>query len=363
MIKLLHITATHLNPSGGVPVVLKELVEEQNKIEGFSTRVLSLSAPVKQMESLYFDELGDKTIIRYLSDYAPDIVILHSFYYLQYNKVVTLLKKENIPFYIEPHGSFGHAAMNKSKIKKFIANNTIFRSQIRNAMGYIFLNKEEKADSIYHKEADIIIPNGINDKKISQKNIQKTQNVNFYFIGRYDINHKGLDYLFDALDIIEQKKESSSFHFWGNGDNECLAYMHNRASQYHYVKIEISSPIYGSVKDELLEQYGPMILTSRYEGFPITVLEAWAYGNPCIVTLGTNVGEEIAINNLGWCVELSAESISNGIITAKKEFLLQKNNYAKRCKKYVADNYSWKKIASISYEQISAIIESKWRRK
>ena len=53
--KLLHITATHLKPDGGVPVVLKELVTEQNKINNFESRVISVVASVEEMHSPYFE--------------------------------------------------------------------------------------------------------------------------------------------------------------------------------------------------------------------------------------------------------------------------------------------------------------------
>lgn len=64
--KLLHITATHLNPAGGIPVVLKNLVEAQNQIKGFEARVLSLKAGTNNMHSSFFDILGNEKIKEYL---------------------------------------------------------------------------------------------------------------------------------------------------------------------------------------------------------------------------------------------------------------------------------------------------------
>ena len=55
--RILHITATHLDNAGGVPVVLRDLVNAQNKIEGFTARVLSINADISTIESKYFDFL------------------------------------------------------------------------------------------------------------------------------------------------------------------------------------------------------------------------------------------------------------------------------------------------------------------
>ena len=135
--KLLHVTATHLKPDGGVPVVLKNLVSEQNRIENFRVKVISLVAPVDEMDSPYFEYVGISNFEKKIDEFCPDLVILHSFYYIVYNHVVHILNKKNIRYYIEPHGSFGKAALNKSKIKKIIANNTVFKSQLSNAYGFI----------------------------------------------------------------------------------------------------------------------------------------------------------------------------------------------------------------------------------
>ena len=45
--------------------------------------------------------------------------------------------------------------------------------------------------------------------------------------------------------------------------------------------------LYEEKKEEFLNGCRIMVLTSRYEGFPMTVLEALSHGNPCIVTPGT----------------------------------------------------------------------------
>lgn len=353
--RLLHITATHLNPAGGVPVVLKNLVEEQNKITGFEARVLSLTAKVNNMDSIYFDILDKNTFKKYLEKYNPNVVILHSFFYMAYNNVVNELVKMKIPYFIEPHGSFGNAAMHKSHLKKIIANSTIFRKQIKCAKGFIFLNESELEDSIYRTKNDLIIPNGISIKDMNRQ-ITTTRKPFMYFIGRYDINHKGLDYLISALEILEARKKNFKVVFWGNGEDDAIAGLKEKISLFKHVEVEFNGPIFGEDKDKELEMCGPMLLTSRYEGFPMTILEAWKYGNPCLVTPGTNVYKEICKNKLGWGVDLNADSIANGIEKAIVDYEQDRNNYITRCKDYVAKNYTWSSIAVNSLDKIRKVV-------
>ena len=345
--KLLHVTSTHLKPDGGIPVVLKELVTAQNRIENVNALVISLVARVDDMNSDFFRYVSTDKFERFVLDFNPDFVILHSFYYLKYNKVVRVLTKHKILFFIEPHGSFGNAAMKKSKIKKYIANCTVFRKQLKNSFGYIFLNDSEKMDSVYRTDNDIVIPNGINS--FSLKKFNNTNNYNsIYYIGRYDINHKGIDYLMDALQIIDNEGCMIEVNMWGAGDEKSISYISNRIKNFQNLKVYCHDSIYGKEKASMLEQYGPMILTSRYEGFPMTVLEGWMYGNPCIVTPGTNVWDEVVNNNLGWGVELDALSIAHGIVQAVEMYKSNKNQYIENCKNYVLKNYSWDKIAEDS---------------
>lgn len=349
--KLLHVTATHLNPVGGIPVVLRDLVEAQNRIIGFEARVLSIRAGILQINSKYFDVLEKKTFKEYLELYKPDLVIFHSHYYFEYLALYKDLVKNNIPYYIEPHGSFGYEALKKSKVKKEIANRLIFKTFMEQAKGYIFLNDEEKAKSRFRTKFDLVIPNGIDPKKIVMNIIPKKEWF-FYYIGRFDITHKGLDFLFEALSNLDKKKKNIKLKLYGTGSVNEINYVNSRIKRFNFVKIVNCGPVYGELQNEVLEQSGIMILTSRYEGFPMTVLEGWKYGNPCIVTPGTNVSREAFDNKLGWRVELDPVSIGEIMLKASQEYSQHSKEYIVRCKNYVQDRYSWERIAELSYQSL-----------
>ena len=350
--RLLHITATHLNQAGGIPVVLEELVNAQNSIDGFYARVLSAKADTAEINSCYFDWLAGTDFDEYIEAFDPDVVIFHSHYYFEYIKLYRTLLKKRIPYYIEPHGSFGKAALLKSKHKKRIANMLVFCSYMKHANGFIFLNEREKQDAQFRTGNDLVIPNGIKKSEI-KKNVAFTEPWFFYYIGRFDMNHKGLDYLFDALDLLEDEGIKISFRFYGTGTDAEVDYINLRISKYKLLDVINCGPIYGIDQLETLEQCGIMVLTSRYEGFPMTVLEAWKYGNPCLVTEGTNVSDEIEKYKLGWKTKLNCYSIKNSIISAKDHYLLDRKQYVIRCKEYVSDNYSWDHIAELSLKLLN----------
>ena len=78
--RILHVTAIiSLDGKSGIPAVVKGLCEYQNKLNGIESRVLSLRARVDNVESPYFYYIGDCHYMQFLSDYNPDIVIIHDF--------------------------------------------------------------------------------------------------------------------------------------------------------------------------------------------------------------------------------------------------------------------------------------------
>ena len=361
--KILHVTTIGFqshNKNSGVPAVLKPLSDAQNIISNVESRVLS----IRYNEDEYFDTLRGKSMNDYLADYTPDIVVFHTFYYKEYIIFSRLLRRMKIPYVIEPHGSFGEQAMKKSCVKKWVANHTFFRSFLKGAKAFIYTNEGEKQTSIFQGGKSIVIPNGV-----VATDVQSTSNKGpgiekpiLYFLGRFSIHHKGIDYLLSALDILDKQKEKVVFYFYGVGSEEETNYINERIGNFHNVEAVIKGPIFGIDKKKALEEANILVLTSRYEGSPMTIFDALSYGNPCVVTPGTNVADELDANKVGWKTKLEPEEIAKTILRAREEYLLNPNMYIHKCKSYVLENYAWDKIASMSIIEYEKIIKQQYEK-
>lgn len=357
--KILHITASKLTPHSGIPAVLIGLSSEQNKIEGIQARVLSLTYPTDVVGLPFFDELNGSSIQDYLDHFTPDVAVFHSFYQIEFVKVARELKKRCIPFFLEVHGSFGSAAHKKNGLKKWLSDVTIFRTLIRCAKSYIFTNLAEQADSIYHISNELVIPNGINREIIINsplKHLLPGEQPILYFLGRYDRIHKGLDFLFDALDVIEGRHIPVILHMYGTGNVEQIEYVHNRIRNYSHINVVDKGKAYGEEKKLALEKSHILVLTSRYEGSPITILDGWSYGNPCFVTSGTNVADESVREHIGWKADYDATKMADQLLSAIEDYRNNYGEFYRKCKQYLLDNYTWDRLAKFSIQEYTRIL-------
>lgn len=357
--KVLHITAIGSEvKKSGVPSVLSNLCTEQCNIANTQSRVLSVRTESGKKED-YFDTLNHISFKDYVANYNPDLVIFHTVFFIQYVKIARVLIKMKIPYAIEPHGSFGEMALKKSFLKKKIALNTIFRSFINNSRAFIYTNIAEKNDSIIHNKLEVVIPNGVSEGNLTYElnRFEEKDNLpTFYYLGRYKIHHKGLDYLMKALKILDDNKENICVRFYGMGDKAEMSFMQQWILRYKNIDVKELGTLYDEEKARVLSKANILLLTSRYEGSPITVLDALTFGNPCLVTPGTNVADEIESNGLGWKTDLDEKSISESILKAKSEYLADQKGYYSRCKSYVSNHYLWSKIAEVSVNEYKKIL-------
>lgn len=344
--KILHITATHLRANGGIPYVLENLVNEQNLVDGLEAKVLSLKADPSHLNSNNFDFVPNKSNIEtYISTFSPDIVIFHGVYFVEYTKIISFLDK--IKYFIEPHGSFSQESHKKGNMKKKIALRLIFKKFIENTYGFIFLNENERKKSLYKTSNDLVIPNGVSlpEKEIQRRYSEVTKII---FLGRLDINHKGLDILLSQLSNLKEYHKECVIEFYGTSSEKEKKIIEKYIRNIKNMKITLNGPVYGEEKENLLMDADLMILTSRYEGFPISILEGFSYGLPCIVSTGTNIDDIVLDNKLGWVC--TPETINETIITAVNEFQKDPEKYSKRVYQYAKTHLAWDRIAKYSKE-------------
>ncbi len=195
-----------------------------------------------------------------------------------------------------------------------------------------------------------VIPNGFDPKLLS---LEPEEDNYVLFLGRLHINQKGLDTLHDALPLIDCKLLIA-----GGGKDERRvqalfrdAVISGRAGFAGYVQ--------GKDKEELFRKCLFVVVPSRYEGQPVTIVESAACGKPVIVS---------DIPELQYAVDagfgLSFKSGDANDLAEKMNFLLRnpsrRQEMGMKAREY-ARNFTWDRIAE-EYEKFLLGIDREGKR-
>ena len=187
------------------------------------------------------------------------------------------------------------------------------------------------------------MPNGVDLEKFNKKKTKKTNKTIFLFVGRLE-KEKGLIYLIEAINILKAKNSKFEVHLIGKGSEE--AYLKELVSKFNFKKY--IKFLGGKTSHEITAYYinsDVFILPSIWEGFPLTLLEAWAARLPVIIT---NVGgvSKICTNQENALVIPSKNSkkIADSMLVLIKNKKLREK-LGKNGRKLVEEKYSWQKIA------------------
>lgn len=342
---IVHYTGISNYKASGVSVVVPQIMETQLLFAkvccyNYGDSNLSLNPDILLLNNKQNDDFET-----FVSPYnRPDLVIIHSpFGIPKVTKIARQCVKCNIPYIVVPHGCFTKSSLRKKYLKKKLALQFYFSYMLRKCSNVQFLTKGELESSVYNKKG-IIIPNGINISYECSL-MDKDKNIISY-IGRKDIYHKGIDYLLFSLNKVKEtlKEKNIVVNLYGPSDEKQSMKIEKMINELGLSEfVNDLGPIYEDAKTNVLQKSIALVLTSRYEGFPVILLEAWANACPTLVTPGTNVFDEVIQYEIGWGAELDVEDISKQLLE-----ICMYSNCAKikgtNAFNYVEENYSWKII-------------------
>lgn len=287
-------------------------------------------------------------------EFGAEIAVFEDpFNTLEFCKIAKVLRKKHIPYILSPHGCFAKIAMQKNALKKYIAVYTVFRRYLRECCATQYLCEDEKNNSMHFNRA-LVIPNGIpnNDRFFIKNEVH-----NIVFISRKDVRHKGIDFLLKAVLIDKSLLESKKVKINLYGSIESKEDEHfinaficdNKLSDI----VTNNGAVFDKEKQNVLLNSDMFILTSRHEGFPLSILEALSYGLPVLITKGTNMTDLVDEASAGWTCDTDEMEIAK---TLEKALLCTAYSEYSRNARKLSKNYSWDTISKATIEQYISIV-------
>jgi glycosyltransferase involved in cell wall biosynthesis len=349
-----HLTQAVSTSGGGISEVLRALSSAQ-KDAGDFPKVLSIEDDGEAIEPwpqgspeflaachfpgmILMPDLDER-----LDQINPQVLHTHGIWTYLSIGVPRWSRKNHKPYIVSPHGMLDAWALDNSKIKKKLAAALYERRHLRGAACLHALCQSE-AKSIREfglKNPIATIPNGIEipeGRDLSSRYLVKKKIM--LFLGRLHPK-KGLENALRAWAASRSEaspdSKPSNWQFviagWDQGDHEVrlkqlceeleLSFADVPAKQF--LSLEASSgqlsgfsvvfvgPVFGELKAQLLERANVFILPSFSEGLPMSILEAWAYELPVVMTDYCNLPEgfnaDAAIH-----IDTEVEGMSAGMI-------------------------------------------------
>lgn len=287
----------------------------------------------------------------------PDLVVFESFYHMGDCLVAKELKKIGIPYIIVPRSALTDGAQHKKRIKKIIGNALFFKRYAKNALAIHYLTNKEYEDSGDSWNAHhFIIPNGI--EQHNRNTYESVTPKKWSFIARYEIYQKGIDLLLRAIACNKERLIESNIqlNMYGDGPEDIVDSIKKQIDQDGIGDIvKVNAAAYDKEKEKILMDTDLFVLTSRFEGHPMGLIEALSYGIPCLISAGTNMKEEVEAAGAGWTCEGDSESISKAI-----QMILDNNTpldvYSWNAAK-LSNQYAWESIAEMAHKKYSELLK------
>ena len=333
---IVHLTPNFYPAVGGIETYVCELAERQVK-KGHSVSIVASDRLRNGKKLKKFDKMGKlnvyrvpfKLVMRYnfssealrlLLDLNYDVLHIHSIGY--FTDIIPVIKsKKNVKVVVSTHGGIFHTS-HMNFFKK-----VYFKSFTKNALkqaDYVIATseKDEKLFSkICHKDKIETICPGVDWKELSKLPGTKSKNTTLY-VGRFSEN-KRLDKILHAISKVKDKISDVKLLLVGEdwGEKNKLLMLVKK------LKLDKNVSFISGVEDhyKYYSKANLFLLSSQYEGFGMSVIEAMASGLPVIVN-NIEVMHEIVKNGKnGYIVSFSDhKKVAELILKLLENKILQK---------------------------------------
>jgi len=287
---------------------------------------------------------------RMLAGSGANLIHLHGIWLDNQWAAMQCQGKSGAPVVVSPRGMLDPWALNNSVWKKKLVENLFARQALEKATCIHALCRSE-VESIRAyglKNPVALIPNGVELPEIRKRKTEGRGPKKLLFLGRIHPK-KGLSELLKGWAKSKSLKSKAFSEWqlliagWDDGGHEAgLKALANELGLGESVSFVGSK--YGEEKERLLRSVDAFILPSFSEGLPMSVLEAWSYGLPLVITDFCNLPEGFAAD-AAIRIEPNEESIFQGLeqLAGMPDNELQV--MGRNGRRLVEERFAWPRIA------------------
>lgn len=368
--KTVYLTFSVSRRGGGLFESVRRLTQSLQLDQDIDAEVIGLSDDFTQADIPLWDPVRVRTypvlgphkfgyspqLLSHLFEAEADLVHVHGLW--TYISIAAL--KWSIctgkPLIISTHGMLNPWALRISAWKKKIAAWLYEDKHLRRAACIRALCKAEaNVIRMYGLRNPIaVIPNGINIPEVSRPNAPPwagrigDQDKVILYLGWLHPK-KGLENLLHAWKEVWRSGDSPTRKWqlaiagWDQNGYEQM--MKKMVDEFGLKNIHFLGPKFGEEKAAMFSHADAFILPSFSEGMPMTILEAWAYGLPVVMTEECNLSEGFSTGS-AIKIKLASSDIYRGLMELFSKSDDQRRQMGERGRKLVEQRFEWKKIST-----------------
>ncbi|MFE1308911.1 glycosyltransferase [Streptomyces sp. NPDC058755] len=282
-----------------------------------------------------------------VEELAQSVDLLH--FHSVYTAENIALGRLGVPYVVTPHGGYNPNVTNgRRRFAKAVWRALWETGYLRRAEALHAVSDGEARDleALALGRPVACIPNGLDERWLEEM-VPSPADGPWVFLGRLDVRTKGLDLLLDGYAGALRASAVPDLLLVGPDHRGGESWLRQRISELNLTgKVEIRPPVFGAAKLGLLRSASVVLHPSRWEGLPITVLEALAVGRPVLVTPGTNMARSIVEYDAGVAVDANAPAIAEGLSELVERGVVWRTAAGKRAQLLIGERFTWGRVAS-----------------
>ncbi|MBY6437540.1 glycosyltransferase [Rhodococcus kroppenstedtii] len=292
-------------------------------------------------------------VVRALRD--CDLLYLHEGWTLSSTIVARIASRLALPYVVKPHGVYEPEIVRTLRAvpgRRLSENKTLSEAL---AVHCFFSTESQSVQRLAPTARCIVAPTGFTFPDPATERVPGAEEPYLAWLGRYDVHHKGIDLLFEALARVRQDMKMKLVMVGqdyndGRRDVDRLRAEFGLDDQVLHVRGPLPQR---EALDFVANSHG-FIHTPRWEALGRTVVDSIGLGIPTAVARTAHIGKAMSDAGVDMTFELTVSDIGEALLALQDTAV-----DTARSKAWAAQHFSWDRSMNEWEKQISILFEQR----